>query len=399
MSTAPDLPASNEASNQADSRDKVLSAIRAVLVRRLIEASPSSRPSRSAPTSPSKLTATTLPSAPPATQITTSMNATPKESGQQAIAETAAKAPKPPPGDSSAPPVPKVDPFPAPAAHAQRAASARAGSARCPVCDKAPFHLRYRCPVITAGAQSIQNRIAELKKGGSNKRLVRELEILAKKAQMKAARMSSPAQADGKQAGLAPVPTSPEIPILSTLPAGSTISEVVVEAKDDGSSDESSSDEGDDEHGEGDEDGEDDEDEDGNGNEAQAAPASSSSSLGIFFDGSLNDVDIQAILRGPVSSKSVLEMIASSSSSSDNDSDEDKSEEPKLAAEEEEREERKFRRVSRRLERDAPSSDEEREPEEFSPEPAEGVRATAMDVDVDAEVPVSVACLVCEILG
>ncbi|KAJ7780521.1 hypothetical protein DFH07DRAFT_792538 [Mycena maculata] len=57
-------------------------------------------------------------------------------------------------------------------------------STPCPVCKNTPFHLQYRCPVVVAGSSSIKKRIAELQQDGTtdHSQLIQRLRNLAEKS-------------------------------------------------------------------------------------------------------------------------------------------------------------------------------------------------------------------------
>ena len=162
----------------------------------------------------------------------------------------------------------------------------------------------------------------------------------------------------------------------SRPPAGSDVDEVVIQVNGEGSSDESSS-------SSSDSDSEDEEDEEGDkGEDHDVAP-------------DLTLLDVEALLRGPSLRKSILEELPSESE--DEESDEEQSE-PGDDEEEEINLDKKYRRLSKRFQREGTSSDEEPELEP-DPEPAvapepeqeldatqeeeeqEVVAATFMDVD------------------
>lgn len=150
------------------------------------------------------------------------------------------------------------------------------------------------------------------------------------------------------------IPPSLERPASSlsaTILAGADISEVVVQGQGEGSSDES-------------------EDSDSEREMPTKTSSLRTSSMKIPRSRSLSRVvapsmpnsvelserDVEALLRGPMSSKSVLSLISSSSESG---SEDEKNESEELASEEEEKEEQAYRRMSRRFARRDTSSDEE----------------------------------------
>lgn len=156
-------------------------------------------------------------------------------------------------------------------------------------------------------------------------------------------------------------------------PAGSDVDEVVIEGHGEGSSDESSSSD--------------------SNSDAEDEAEDKDADHGVVPDLSLKDVE--ALLRGPIPKKSILEALPSDSEEEDEESDE---EEPDDGEEEEIKLDKKYRRLSKRFQRETSSSDEEPEPEpeaepELVPEPEqepdatqeeeeqEVVAATFMDVD------------------
>ncbi|KAI0675011.1 hypothetical protein C8Q78DRAFT_1010005 [Trametes maxima] len=256
----------------------------------------------------------------------------------------------------------------------------------CPVCDKVSVHSRSDCPVVQGGPESIRKRIARLKEVDHNQDLVEELEVLLKEAQRRR-KSTGEHRANG---ALAPiqipsiVPTtsedstpSPVFPLsaasfgpsssarsahLPRVPAGSEISEVAIESRDEVN------------------------------NSLSASMLPSGNKSGV----DLSSIDLEALLRGPVKPRgSILAQIPSHSSSEDEGDSSDGEAGPEddleVDFEQEEKQERAFRRLSRKLEREAPSSDDEPEPEvEDVPADAEAntevVVPTAMDVDPNSTV-------------
>ncbi|CDO69400.1 hypothetical protein BN946_scf184270.g3 [Trametes cinnabarina] len=292
----------------------------------------------------------------------------PKSAPQQAIESTApssvsAKVPKPP--------VKAID-----------GKKARpSGALACPICDEASVHPRAECPVIQGGAESIRKCIAQFKKAGRDSELVEELEVHLKEAQRRRKSVPNPAPLElSPSTTRVEPPSSPALPsniaspgsvparpALPRVPAGSEISEVAVESKDEGSSNDSASDS-------------DDEDSDA---EQQIQPTASISIAppSSMSAQDLASIDLEALLRGPVKPRgSILNQIPSEdgeSSEDDEDEDEDAPPADDIDLSEEEKNDRAYRRMSRRLERDAPSSsDDEREPE---------AELANSDVDVDAD--------------
>ncbi|KAI0093189.1 hypothetical protein BDY19DRAFT_902973 [Irpex rosettiformis] len=263
----------------------------------------------------------------------------------------------------------------------------------CPVCLKVPFHLRYKCPIVTAGPESIRRRIAELQKDPTKQQLQAELKHLLLKGQKQQTASSQPpsppkepvknhdfhsaSDSDiGNGSLFAARSVSPEIPppvSLPTIPTGSEISEVVVQGKDSDSSSESSD--------------SDDHDEDDETAEKETGSTVPLSSFGrpMNIPANPSEEHIEALLRGPVSSLRVSTIVDEIFANGDNGSESEQSEgDEGMASEEEERNERAFRRLSQQLQRNAPSSDEEEDEEED----ARG-NEVVMDVDQNAEVPPS----------
>ncbi|OBZ68222.1 hypothetical protein A0H81_11813 [Grifola frondosa] len=252
----------------------------------------------------------------------------------------------------------------------------------CPVCQTSPFHLRFQCPVVLAGADSIRHRIKELKGPEHDVELVHELEDLLKKAMWKTeleAQRSSP-RTDPEITSTAPprlndaLPLStPPLPPASApadlppssltralrrhsipplIPAGSEISEVVVESKDEGSSNDSSSS---------------DEESDIEDNGLATLDHAKAELAGT---------DLEALLRGPVKPRtSILSQIPSQSSSEEEDEEDVESDE-----DEDDKDDTAFRRISRKFTRAGSSSDEEMAAGAVSEED-EIVSPTFMDVD------------------
>ncbi|EMD32042.1 hypothetical protein CERSUDRAFT_99741 [Gelatoporia subvermispora B] len=232
----------------------------------------------------------------------------------------------------------------------------------CPVCLTAPFHLLFQCPVVNAGAESIEARIEELNKKEDDQDLVERLRVLLQKVRRRSSvgpRASLPtpdlsredqprSPSASKAAGPAahtesPAPSlSGEIqtrPSTPVIPAGSEISEVVIEGQDEGSSNESASDE----------DEEDDEYE----------TPTMITSVGSV---SLNEADLEALLRGPVTPLRAADIPSESSDHDDEDEDEERAEFEQEVQEEErleEENEKAYRRLSRKFQQEAPSSDDE----------------------------------------
>jgi hypothetical protein len=180
------------------------------------------------------------------------------------------------------------------------------GHIPCPVCHAIPFHLRYQCPIIMAGPDSIKQRIEALKRDApeNGSVLIVELERLVKKSQVskdcaglkyKPALLSdtgnvdSDALAKSTRSSLSMDSPSPSLDFI--MPAGSRFSEVTVESKDEGSTDESADDDGD----------------------FMGPPVMPSMSAVSLND----DRDLRAVIQGPMIPRSVLDTIPSGSVSDD----------------------------------------------------------------------------------
>lgn len=247
----------------------------------------------------------------------------------------------------------------------------------CPICDKASLHSRTQCPVVKGGPEFIRKRIAQLQQEGHDDELIDELEVLLKEAQRRRKSVGdrlAPHQIPSVATTTSEESTpSPVFPLsaasfatrpspLPRVPAGSEISEVAIESKDEGSSNESSSS---------------DEDEDAMDSEAPKTASVSFASNSVL-GADLGSIDLDALLRGPVKSNaSVLSQIPSSSTTEDDggSSDEDARQDSDVDLSEEDKNDLAYRRLSRKLERAAvSSSDEEHEPD-----------AEAGDADADTE--------------
>ncbi|KAI0633377.1 hypothetical protein C8Q77DRAFT_1157588 [Trametes polyzona] len=260
----------------------------------------------------------------------------------------------------------------------------------CPICEKAALHSRSECPVVKGGVEAIRKRIAQLREAGHDEELIEELEVLLKEAQRR--RKSAGDRHPGGVLAPIQVPStasegstpSPVFPLsaasfaarpapLPRVPAGSEISEVAVESKDEGSSNESSSSSSEDE---------------GDAEEAAASakPPSASTAPVNMSMSDLASIDVEALLRGPAKPRvSILQQIPSNSTSEDEgeSSEEDVRMVEDVDMEEDEKRDRAFRRLSRKLQRDASSSADEQEPEA---EDEKVEPPTFMDVDPNGTV-------------
>ncbi|KAI0685202.1 hypothetical protein BC835DRAFT_1385537 [Cytidiella melzeri] len=265
----------------------------------------------------------------------------------------------------------------------------RAGKqlARCPICLQMPFHLRYKCPVVVSGPESLKRRIDELQGDASETRLLRDMQVLLHKTQEREALSKSRAKAAengssssnsdsdlGNGSLFATRTSSPEIPLLLTtapaLPPGAEISEVVVQSKDDDSSSDSDSlsrDEFDDDN-----------------EVVNPAPLYAGLTSGLPASQDSTELNIEALLRGPVSSMNagriVDKMFAEAESSSDNE----ESGVEDVAFEEEEMDEKVRRRLWGRM----PSSDEDDESEDSHTSEASNVTPVVMHLTSDPQIPV-----------
>lgn len=240
----------------------------------------------------------------------------------------------------------------------------------CPVCEQAAVHPRSECPVVAAGAPSLRRRITQLKESGGDHSLIAELSLLLKEVHKRRRTVATPSSVNSVPFSAATAssgdvpPSSPEQPLQSLsaiaprrpslphrrlssprLPAGSEISEVAVESKDEGSSNESSS----------------------SDDEGDVPPPPPPTGATIPDPASL-----EALLWGP--SKPRASILAGIPSESESDDESNDSKDESLDLEEEEKNDLAYRRLSRKLERAASSSDDEPGPE---PEPADP------DMDVD----------------
>lgn len=245
----------------------------------------------------------------------------------------------------------------------------------CPICLQTPFHLRYRCPVVEAGPDAIEKRLDELKKEDTGHRtlLIEELEHVIRNQKARASLSKSGSSSSPGSLAKSAGNLSPMVPVSSssgpssqklTVPSGSTISEVTVENKDEGSSNESSDD--------------DEDSDDGNNDEYNVAEKQTNPyKLPPAFAGvaSLADVDLEAIIRGPTSqSKSVLDDIPSRSISDDED------EAAEDVIEDEEDDDRLYRLRSKKFEKN--TSSDENEGEDLAVPSDEGGREKSGDEEM-----------------
>ncbi|KAH7913473.1 hypothetical protein BJ138DRAFT_624695 [Hygrophoropsis aurantiaca] len=207
------------------------------------------------------------------------------------------------------------------------------------ICLQEPFHVRYKCPIIIGGPSLIRKRLDELKQTGDDRHdtLIEELEDLIPPdadeethPPMSSASQNNDITADADSISVNK--SSLHFPNAN----GSHISEVTVESKGEGSSSESS-------------DEEDSSVEEEKEKESAILPQNPTN-LGLA---SMSDVDLEALIRGPVPAQSILDTIPTS----DDDADE-----PAEALEEDDVEDRQSRRLSKRYEMDEESSEEEQNP-------------------------------------
>lgn len=257
----------------------------------------------------------------------------------------------------------------------------------CPICLGTPLHVRYRCPLVIKGSNAIEKRLTELRKDEStidSSSIVHELEEMLKKMRKKeasnskqsnvnadstsspllpsnrlddiAGASSSSAVVNSTTVQIQPIPSALDSRLSSwkpVIPKGSRMSEVTVESRDEGSSNDSSSSDSDDED-----------------DETSKSKAPDADTVGIFLppaDSSpYANVDLEALVRGPSTPRISLADVLPTSDSED---DEDKGEESDNVVLEED-DDLEFRRRSKKFERVVSSDDEVEE------EPA------PMDVDV-----------------
>lgn len=144
----------------------------------------------------------------------------------------------------------------------------------------------------------------------------------------------------------APSATHPARRISGVISAGTQFSEVPIQGHDEGSSDDS-----------------DDENDEQEVEANTTLPLSDAKTPVSRFNSAsnstnLSEVDVEALLRGPMPRKSILSLLPSDSSSEEEKS-ESEDEDNELASEEEEKQEQAYRRMSKRFERHAPSSSDE----------------------------------------
>lgn len=217
----------------------------------------------------------------------------------------------------------------------------------CPVCQSSPFHLRYRCPVVTAGPDAITKRIAELREDDTDRSaIIEELEVMVAKSRDKAKlamdknnvnshstpRPSAAAEADQQiisyASDVVPDTGAAQPQVLGNNSHSSDVPKGSKQQEGSSSSDDSDSD---------------------SSNEPNQIFAN-------VFNASTHDgIDLTAVLHGPSKSRLSIDQILSGIES-DEESDSDKEEEEVLLDEDED--DAKFRRQSRKVD-DAGSSDED----------------------------------------
>lgn len=222
----------------------------------------------------------------------------------------------------------------------------------CILCGASTMHPYSDCPSMLIGAEAIEKRMQELKSAGTEDAVLEEVQAHLNQVKQKQQlatevdksqdkpRETHEASDDASSPRLSQLASrdlSPEIPFPSSpaIPVGSEIVEVLVQEQHEGSSSESESDE-----------------------EEDASPSTSEppASVPTVPPSSRAEPDedsLEALLRPPVPTQTILAQFDAEGSS-----DED-SEPLQLASEDEDRADRAYRRLSKKFERDAPSSDEE----------------------------------------
>lgn len=290
--------------------------------------------------------------------------------------------------DTTLPPIlsPIITSAPAPSSAKEKKKSKTSPS--CPICN-APFHLRFKCPIVTAGPESIAARIAELRSSGMDDKngrearnmLIADLEKDFESTSKKGENASSPTTLEkgpletvDEEVATTPRRMDPRdtlppltkvfggVPWTPTIPSGSQLSEVTVQSPGEGSSDEEE------------EDPSDSEDDVQPVRQSQGfargliPPPATTARRGTSLYG---DVDLDALLRGPSVpvSKKVLSMLSSE------EGERDDSDSP-MEVEEEEVEESKSRKNRRQQRARTPSASEEDDDTEGAeatdPQPNEG---------------------------
>ncbi|KAG1862981.1 hypothetical protein C8R48DRAFT_209546 [Suillus tomentosus] len=193
----------------------------------------------------------------------------------------------------------------------------KGGVSSIPLCHacSGSFHPLYQCPTVLAGQEAIQNRIEELRKAGAKKYQVtiKDLESLLK----------SPSAADTAKPSRTTIADKESPPSWTPLvPSHSLLSEVTVESRDEGSSSE-----------EEDEIAQEQEQEEHGPDPGQR---------------SLEDVDLDAIMRGPgpIKLRNLIDTLESKEDESDTENEDDDI--GPLEVEDDGENERKYRRLSQR---------------------------------------------------
>ncbi|KAF7376262.1 Carbamoyl-phosphate synthase arginine-specific small chain [Mycena sanguinolenta] len=210
-------------------------------------------------------------------------------------------------------------------------------AALCPICETSPFHLRYRCPVVLAGAGRIRQRIAELQQDEEtdNSKLIQELRSLAAKSQ-------KTADADPKEG------STSNISVIRKQTAAMTSSSRPDPDDSDSSSDES-----------------------------RSAPLRKKT----VAPPPVVDSELEAIIRGPVASRLTVDDVLME------DEDEEEPAESRVLENDDE-DDIKFRRRSRQLDTAASSGEDDDDEESFSAgEVAESEPPLVVNTSVRADSP------------
>jgi hypothetical protein len=214
----------------------------------------------------------------------------------------------------------------------------------CHVCSGS-FHPLYQCPTVLAGDQAIQNRLEELKKAGTSEHQVaiKDLESLLKSSSVAASSASDAARKDleidnepEREATKAAKKSSRSQPSWTPLmPNNSLLSEVAIESRDEGSSSEEE-------------------------DEFDHQPVQEEHDVEVAQP-SFDDVDLDAIIRGPKPIKLHNLISAMESKEDGSDTEDEDVDMGTLEVEDDGAEERKYRRLSQRL---AESSEEQEDDED-----------------------------------
>lgn len=168
----------------------------------------------------------------------------------------------------------------------------------CPICLSRPFHLQLKCPLINSGEDAILDRIVQLEAEGGHEDVISELREWVPKVRQKSTSKKfakqetepSHGKIDKSEHRGSPLPSWAPVVSLQSHP-----SEVIVESTNEGSESASSG-------------SSEEEDVQSESGSSSDDPSSSARSRSISFSTNLEQVDLDALIRGPSLKNATLDL-------------------------------------------------------------------------------------------